>query len=200
MDAATKAQIFEPVFTTKGVGKGTGLGLSTVYGIVKQAGGYIHVESSRGVGTTFTVYLPLVAADGADRTESSQEIPQGGSEVVLLVEDANDVREVARRALSRCGYLVLESSSPIDALVIAGRKGQRIDLLLTDMVMPQMSGRTLAERFTELQPDGRVMFMSGYTDDAVVVQGALNSRWPYVQKPFTPNGLAQRVREALDAA
>lgn len=200
MDAATREHIFEPFFTTKEQGKGTGLGLSTVYGIVKQNGGSIGVYSETGMGTTFKVYLPLVVDASAPEIHASDapSAPQG-SETVMLVEDAADVRDVARRALKRHGYVVIECSSAIEALSLAMQAGRRIDLLVTDVVMPQMSGRVLAERFAELYPSAKVLFMSGYTDDAIVRHGVLSASMPYLQKPFTPHGLAAKVREVLDA-
>jgi PAS domain S-box-containing protein len=201
MDAATQARIFEPFFTTKEPGKGTGLGLATVYGIVKQAGGAVTAYSEPGIGTSFKIYFPIASDLSVPEIDAAKGMePPSGTETVLLVEDSANVRGVARRALSRSGYVVMESESPLDALAQASRPGRRIDLLLTDVVMPNMSGRVLAERFAELHPNAKVLFMSGYTDDAIVRHGVLTSSMPYLQKPFTPGALARRVREVLDVA
>ena len=201
MDAAIQAHIFEPFFTTKEQGKGTGLGLSTVYGIVKQSGGYIWVYSEPGLGSTFKIYLPSVedAAESVSGPEA-RELPFGGSETILLVEDEEAVRTLASKILQERGYRVLESASPDDALQIAEHHQEPIDLLLTDVVLPKMSGRKIAEYLTALRPNMKVLYMSGYTDDAVVRNGVLESNTAFLQKPFTPSGLARKVREVLDAA
>jgi CheY-like chemotaxis protein len=199
MDAETQARIFEPFFTTKEQGKGTGLGLATVYGIVKQSSGYISVYSEPGMGSTFKVYMPLV--DDAATAEGERvevQVAPRGTETVLLVEDSDGVRSVARRVLERQGYMVMETASALDALVMARRRDLRIHLLLTDVVMPQMSGRVLAEKFAEIHPKSKVLYMSGYTDDAIVRHGVLSAGVAYLQKPFSPIGLAQKVREVLD--
>jgi two-component system, cell cycle sensor histidine kinase and response regulator CckA len=201
MDAVTRARIFEPFFTTKEAGKGTGLGLATVYGIVQQSGGRVTVYSEPGFGTTFKIYLPLVDAEAvADIARENVKPVAHGTETILLVEDSRPLGDVARRALERHGYTVIQMTNPIEALVAAKQPGRRIDLLLTDVVMPQMSGRVLAERVTEVHPETCVLFMSGYTDDAIVRHGVLNAEMPYIQKPFSPNRLASRVRELLDAS
>ncbi len=201
MDAAIQAHIFEPFFTTKEKGKGTGLGLSTVYGIVKQSGGFIWVYSEPGLGSTFKIYLPSVedAAESVARSEA-REFPFGGSETILLVEDEEAVRALASRILQGRGYRVLECARPEDALHIAEHHQEPIDLLLTDVVLPKMSGRKIAEHLTALRPNMKVLYMSGYTDDAVVRNGVLESNTAFLQKPFTPSGLARKVREVLDAA
>ena len=201
MDAATQAHIFEPFFTTKEKGKGTGLGLSTVYGIVKQSGGFIWVYSEPGLGSTFKIYLPSVedAAESVPGPEAP-EPPFGGSETILLVEDEEAVRALASRILQERGYRVLESARPEDALQIAEHHQEPIDLLLTDVVLPKMSGRKIAEHLTALRPSTKVLYMSGYTDDAVFRSGVLESNTAFLQKPFTPSGLARKVREVLDAA
>ncbi len=200
MDAETVSHIFEPFFTTKEPGKGTGLGLSTVYGIVKQSGGYIWVDSEPGRGTTFKIYLPRVdeAAELVKTRAAPSEAPRG-SETVLLVEDEETVRDVVREALKASGYTVLAATSGGEALQEAGRHQGPIHLAVTDLVMPDMSGRELAERLAHLHPDTKVLYMSGYTDDAVVHHGVREAGVAFLQKPFTPDALARRVRELLDA-
>ncbi|MEP6494916.1 MAG: response regulator [bacterium] len=200
MDEATRARIFEPFFTTKEAGKGTGLGLATVYGIVKQSGGFIQVLSEPGQGTEFRIYLPLVNRSHSDVVESapSWTAPRG-SETILLVEDATAVRAVARHALERFGYTVLEASSGLSALHAAATRVGPIDMLLTDVVMPGMSGRELAKYLRMIRPETQVLFMSGYTDDAVLRHGVVMSGIAYLQKPFGPDALARKVREILDA-
>ena len=198
MDEATKAKIFEPFFTTKQPGKGTGLGLATVYGIVTQAGGCIWVYSELGHGTSFKIYLPQVDAVATTAAVARVDLPRG-TETVLLVEDAAGVRAVATQVLQRQGYRVLEASDGEDALHLAARHQGAIDLVLTDVVMPRVGGRELAERLLAVRPDTRVLYMSGYTDDSVVRHGILEGGVAYLQKPFSPEGLARRVREVLDA-
>ena len=198
MDAKTQERIFEPFFTTKEKGKGTGLGLSTVYGIVKQSGGYIWVYSEPGKGTTFKVYLPRVeeiAAKGVPRSAAS--LPAVGTETVLVVEDEPAIRSLSKRILEELGYRVLEAGSGKDALERVRGEEAPIHLLLTDLVMPDMGGTELASRMQELHPDIRVLFMSGYTDDGVVRNGLLGQGRAFLQKPFTPQTLARKVREVL---
>ena len=200
MDEATKARIFEPFFTTKPPGKGTGLGLATVYGIVKQAGGFIWVYSEPGQGTSFKIYLPEVdaTAERGATAPAGTRVP-GGTETVLLVEDAAAVRAVTKQVLERQGYTVLEAEDGEAALRLAHAHRGPIHLLLTDVVMPQLSGRELAERLAPLRPETRILYASGYTDDSVVRHGVLESGTAYLQKPFSPESLARKVREVLDA-
>jgi len=199
MSDEVQSHLFEPFFTTKEKGKGTGLGLATVYGIVKQSGGYIWVYTEPGHGTTFKIYLPRVAGAPAQRASGPKASPVGaGTETVLLAEDEAAVRAVARHALERQGYTVLEASSGEAALDLAERHSGRIHLLLTDVIMPGMNGRALALRLSELRPDLRVVYMSGYTEEAITRHGVLEPGLTYVQKPFTPEGLARKVREVLD--
>ena len=199
MDAQTVARIFEPFFTTKDQGKGTGLGLSTVYGIVEQVGGRIRVHSQPGAGATFQVHLPRVQESaGAAGTESGTPGPARGSETVLLAEDEGAVRAMAREALESSGFVVLEARNGIDAIAVASAHAGPIHLLLTDVVMPQMGGGELAERLLAQRPGLRVLFMSGYTDDAVVRQGIVEENSAFLQKPFTLVALSRKVREILD--
>src|SRR5213082_3343107 len=199
MDEATKARIFEPFFTTKETGKGTGLGLATVYGIVNQAGGFIWVYSEPDQGTSFKVYLPEVDATAERPTAVPGARVPGGTETVLLVEDAAAVREITKQVLERQGYTVLEAPDGEAAIRLAQRHRGVIHLLLTDVVMPRLSGRELAGQFARLRPDTRVLYASGYTDDSVVRHGILESGTAYLQKPFSPESLARKVREVLDA-
>jgi two-component system cell cycle sensor histidine kinase/response regulator CckA len=200
MDAQTQTRIFEPFFTTKERGKGTGLGLATVYGIVQQSGGSIHVQSELRRGSTFRVYLPRVdsAADPFAPAEPSR--PAEGTETILLVEDADGVRKLALESLERCGYLVLVAASPGEALEIVERHGESIQLLLTDVILPGMSGSEMAARLVSIHPEMKVLYMSGYTGDAAVCHGGLGEKAAFLQKPFTFAGLISKVREVLDGA
>ena len=197
MDAATLGQIFEPFFTTKGPGKGTGLGLATVYGIVKQSGGHIWVYSEVGHGTSFKIYLPRV--DGpAVAPAAAPGLPRRGTETVLLAEDDDQVRALARETLEISGYTVLEAAHPEAAVTLAQQHGGALHLLLTDVVMPGMNGRALADRLLALRPGIKVLFMSGYPAAAVAPHGTLDPGTRLLQKPFTPGSLARKVREVLD--
>jgi len=212
MDAETRSRLFEPFFTTKEQGKGTGLGLSTVYGTVKQSGGHISVESELGRGSIFTVYLPRVAkpavvapeprrpleAPPAPRPAGETQLTPGRGETILLVEDAQRVRAVVREILEMSGYAVLEARHGAEALEVGNRHAGPIHLLVTDVVMPLMSGRKLAQRLATLRPALKVLYMSGYTDDAIVRHGVLASGIAFLSKPFTPDALALKVREVLD--
>jgi two-component system cell cycle sensor histidine kinase/response regulator CckA len=199
MDAETKKRIFEPFFTTKETGKGTGLGLSTVHGIVHQSGGAINVYSEPGRGTTFKVYLPRFAGDAAVRRPVSGDHPalRAGSETVLVVEDEAAIRQLTKLILQKDGYTVLLAESPVAAERIAGSHPGPIHLMLTDVVMPGMRGPELAERLIRLRPDLRVLYMSGYTDNAIAHHGFLDAGTEFLQKPFTPLGLMQKIREVL---
>ena len=199
MDQETQAHIFEPFYTTKGGSRGTGLGLSTVYGIVKQSGGYIWVYSEPGKGTTFKVYLPLVEEPYAILSAPREEgVAHTGTVTILLVEDEAAVRELARSILAGQGYSVIAVESAMEAEQIAGKRSRENHLLLTAVVMPGVSGRELARRITARNPKIRVMFMSGYTDSIIASGGVLEAGVTFLQKPFTPRALAQKVREVLD--
>jgi two-component system cell cycle sensor histidine kinase/response regulator CckA len=202
MDEDVLAHIFEPFFTTKEVGKGTGLGLATCYGIVKQNRGSIWVDSEPRVGTTFRIYLPRADAapvQPADATDAPAVLKSEGHETVMLVEDEALVRNLAADALRRHGYQVLSASTGLEALDLAGQALHSIDVLVTDVVMPQMGGEQLARRLLAERPALKVLFISGYTDLAVLQHGSLLAGTALLQKPFTPGQLVQRVRQLLDA-
>jgi PAS domain S-box-containing protein len=200
MSAEIRARAFEPFFTTKPVGKGTGLGLSTVHGIVHQSGGHVEIYTEVGVGTTFKVYLPARTAHGADEEQLpvADEAPRRGSERVLLVEDDEGVLNLARDLFRSQGYHVIEARHGEDAIEIFKRQLDRIDILVTDVVMPGMSGRQLADRLRRICPELKVLFMSGYADEAIVQHGVLEPGIDFVQKPFTPDRLLGQLRRVLD--
>ena len=198
MDKETQARIFEPFFTTKEKGKGTGLGLSTVYGIIKQSGGYVLVQSEPNCGTTFRVYLPRVEEAAVPVTQAKPQATQnGGSETVLLVEDEESVRQLVRETLEAKGYKVLEAENGEVALHLTNEFHDPIDMLITDVVMPGMSGRELSARLCASHPHTKVLFLSGYTEDAIVHEGVLEAGTAFLQKPFTLQALARKVREVL---
>ncbi|MEP6863183.1 MAG: PAS domain-containing protein [Deltaproteobacteria bacterium] len=201
MDKATLARIFEPFFTTKDKGKGTGLGLATVFGIVKQSGANIFVYSEPGIGTVFKLYFPK--AGGSITVEPPVAEPEPGPQqggTILLVEDEDPLRALARNILRRQGYVVLEAPNAGEAFLISEQHGGNIDLLLTDVVLPRMSGRQLAERLAPLRPKMKVLFMSGYTDDTILQHGIIESGVAFLQKPFTPTSITRKVREVLQRA
>lgn len=201
MDPETQAQIFEPFFTTKGRDKGTGLGLATVYGVVKQSNGYIAVESEQGKGSLFQIYLPRIGEPVAARSESTQApLTVRGSETILLVEDAEPLRMLAQLFLKENGYHVLTAADGAEAQQVAAQTPGAIHLLLTDVVMPGINGRVLAERLTSLHPTMKVLYMSGYTDSFIAGHGVLEEGTHLLHKPFTEDTLMRKIRELLDAA
>ena len=201
MDAQTRSHLFEPFFTTKERGEGTGLGLSTVHGIVKQSGGEIAVYSEPGQGTCVKIYFPVVHEEPTEDTVVGEQERAGrGSETILLVEDDDAVRKLVRRALERQGYRVLVAAGGAEAIEIAGRHMGSIHLLISDVVMPQMSGRQVAEQLKALRPEIQVLYISGYTESAILRTGNLTKIEFFLQKPFTPVTLLRRVREMLDKA
>jgi two-component system, cell cycle sensor histidine kinase and response regulator CckA len=199
IDQQTMTRMFEPFFTTKGAGKGTGLGLSTVMGIVKQSGGSIFVYSEIGKGTTFKIYLPreLSTASAAGAKPTTMAQPSTGTETILVVEDEEPLRRIARRTLEAAGYKVLTAANGDEALATSAGRGGAIHLLLTDVVMPQMSGRVLATQLTKQRPALKVLYMSGYTDNAIVHHGVLDAGTQFIAKPFTVDSLTRKVHEVL---
>lgn len=198
MDSATQARIFEPFFTTKPEGRGTGLGLSTVYGIVKQSGGNIWVYSEPGRGATFKIYLPRVDERPDEPVAASAADQVTGSETILVVEDEPGVRALVRKVLERLGYRVIVAATPREAVDLAQHHNGPIHLLMTDVVLPEMSGSSVAQHIAVSRPAMLVLYMSGYTDDAIVHHGVLDPDTPFLQKPFTPQALARKVRSVLD--
>jgi CheY-like chemotaxis protein len=200
MTAAVRARAFEPFFTTKGPGQGTGLGLAMVHGFARQSGGYVEADSAPGAGTTFRLYLPRAEGPAAaGRPHPAVPAARRGSETVLLAEDDPAVRAFCRQALRAEGYAVLEAAGGAEALRVAEGYLRPVHLLVTDVVMPGVGGRELAQRLAALHPEARVLFVSGYTDDAVVRHGVREGQVPFLPKPFTPADLARKVREVLDA-
>jgi CheY-like chemotaxis protein len=203
MDEATTSRIFEPFFTTKEAGKGTGLGLSTVYGIVKQSNGYIWVYSEPGHGTTFKVYLPQVEVPAARSGEADAADGDGRSsirgwhETGLLVEDDASVRAVVRRTLQSNGYNVVEAGNAGDAVRLAQDYGGKIDFMITDLIMPETSGRDLAQTVSALRPGIKVLYMSGYSDNTVLQHGMVSSDMEFIAKPFTQDKLLEKIRQVL---
>jgi signal transduction histidine kinase len=197
MDRETQSRIFEPFFTTKEKGKGTGLGLSTVYGIVKQSGGYVIVQSELGRGTTFHIYLPLVEGTAEQHSVSAPDTASGGTETVLLVEDEESVRQLVRDTLTAKGYRVLEAEhGEAGVAAAAGHRG-KIDLVITDVVMPGMGGREMVKELAQTRPETKVLYLSGYTEDAIVNDGSIEKGTAFLQKPFTLQSLSRKVREVL---
>jgi two-component system, cell cycle sensor histidine kinase and response regulator CckA len=199
MDKETQSRIFEPFFTTKEKGKGTGLGLSTVYGIVKQTGGYVMVHSEEGHGTAFNIYLPRVDAPAQMLVVPSPGIADGGSETILLVEDEDSVRQLVRETLQAKGYRVIEAENGAAGISAAALHPDAIDLVITDVVMPGMSGRELADQLAVSRPKTKVLYLSGYTEDAIMNEGTIESGKAFLQKPFTLQNLSRKVREVLEA-
>jgi CheY-like chemotaxis protein len=197
MTEEVKRHVFEPFFTTKEVGRGTGLGLAVVHGIIEQAGGTIELESELGKGTTFRIRIPVVARVSAAKITGRIEVA-GGREWLLVVDDDEHVRAAAARALKRLGYNVLQACDGVDALRVIKNKAQPIDLIVTDVVMPNMGGRELAEHAAVERPLVPVLYVSGYTDDEVMQRGVEEREVRFLHKPFRTNVLAQRIREILD--
>jgi two-component system cell cycle sensor histidine kinase/response regulator CckA len=197
MSRETLSRVFEPFFTTKAVGQGTGLGLATVYGLVKQADGYVWVYSEPGIGTTFKIYFPVIPSQEPVTPQAELPPTLGSGELVLIVEDEPDVMRMAVRALAEAGYTVLEASGGREALAILLEAGERIRLVVTDVVMPVMTGRDLVSRITEVRPGLPVIFMSGYTDEDVIRRGLMQRGSRFLQKPFSPDTLARQVHQAL---
>ena len=198
MDTEIQSHIFEPFFTTKEMGKGTGLGLATVYGIVKQNNGYIEVESAPGRGTSFRIYLPRVQDRAEALRARDSAAPPHGSETILVVEDEDMVRHVVREALRSFGYTVLETGDAEEGARICETQEGPIHLLMTDVIMPKMNGRALAKRLMLHRPDLKVLYMSGYTDSAIVQHGVPEPGVSFLQKPFALTTLAGKVRDVLD--
>jgi two-component system cell cycle sensor histidine kinase/response regulator CckA len=199
MSDEVKEKIFEPFFTTKGVGMGTGLGLAVVHGVVTQSGGHVVIQSEVGVGTTFQILLPLVIDPPPKAFVDSNRYASRGTETVLLVEDDKAVRTITRISLQSQGYTVVEASDGLAGLQQAETYPGEIHLLISDVVMPEMGGRQLLTEVRKHRPDLRVLFMSGYTDDAVLLHGVVEATDAFIQKPFTPLSLARKVREVIDA-
>jgi CheY-like chemotaxis protein len=201
MTDEVRRHLFEPFFTTKGPGAGTGLGLATVFGVVKQSGGTIYVYSEPGRGTTFKIYLPAAERPSSPDDSSAAEdaSAERGTETIMLVEDNEGVRDLVRLLLEERGYEVLVPSGAAEAERLCSERPGDVDLLLTDVVMPDVNGRDLAERLARVSPSMRILFMSGYSDEAVYRHGVISPNAAFLEKPFTDRTLAQKVREVLDA-
>jgi CheY-like chemotaxis protein len=199
MDAATLDRIFEPFFTTKPVGKGTGLGLSTVYGIVRQSGGYVAARSTLGLGSTFVIYLPVTTETGVPAAGIPAGIGRGRGEIVMVVEDKPEVRQMATRALREGGFAVVEAGDGVEALDLLADGHPDVSLVVTDLALPNMDGLVLARELRRLRPSIPVLIMTGYTSDESVRRTATLRGHPLIEKPFTADMLVSRVREALDA-
>ncbi len=200
MDKDILEHLFEPFFTTKNVGQGTGLGLATVYGIVRQNEGFINVYSEPGRGSTFKIYLPRHAGpEGAKAIDARAEMPKGGTETILLVEDEEAVLNLAKIMLERLGYKVIAAQNPSEAIRLSEGYKEEINLLLVDVVMPEMTGRDLAERLVLLRPNLRTLFMSGYTANVIAHRGVLDEGVFFIQKPFSTKDLADKLREVLES-
>jgi CheY-like chemotaxis protein len=197
MSKETQSRIFEPFFTTKEKGKGTGLGLSTVYGIVKQSGGYVMVQSDEGRGTTFQIYLPRVEGVAEKLLAPAVHAALGGTETVLLVEDEESVRQLVRETLAAKGYRVMEAQNGESGVAAAAQHDGKIDLVITDVVMPGMGGRELVKQLAQTRPETKVLYLSGYTEDAILNEDTIESGAAFLQKPFTLQNLSSKVREVL---
>jgi CheY-like chemotaxis protein len=200
MDEETRLKIFDPFFTTKEPGKGTGLGLSTVYGIVKQSGGSISTYSEPGIGTTFKIYLPRIFEPPPVQAPRGNPLEVSGTETILLVEDDARVRGAAERVLAGRGYTVISATNGAEALEVAAKHQGTIDLMVTDLVMPAMGGRELAQKLGATRPGTKVLFMSGYTEDAASRSSLMDPGAAFLSKPFTPDSLTSKVRETLRGA
>jgi CheY-like chemotaxis protein len=200
MDESTRARAFDPFFTTKATGEGTGLGLATVYGIVTQSGGSIEIDSTPGQGTTITIELPRTRRSAVSATGLGAVNDESleGSETILLVEDDDEVRAFVKDVLEQCGYRVLVAALPSEAIVVATECGGEIEVLLTDVVMPEMSGRELCEALTARRPEMRTLYMSGYTDEALGHHGVLDEQLALIDKPFTAVELARKLRHLIE--
>ncbi len=197
MDEETLRNIFEPFYTTKETGKGTGLGMPTIHGIIHQNGGHIKIESQSGKGSTFRIYLPSRKEKAEKPTAVEPDVQAVGSETVLLVEDKDIVRKLVLRILKKQGYKVIEAANGGEAFLKFEQENQDIDLLLTDVIMPEMSGKQLYERLLKIKPDLKALFMSGYTEDSISSQGILEEKINFIQKPFRPQTLAEKLREVI---